>query len=1632
MDIERNWLQSVTLPVLFVGLASIVFPADASDTLVSETGKLIKASEAVSKVGDDLFGDKVNIYTGGLEFVHQDVTIPGNSKLPVAVGRRMVVAGRGIEGKGLFANWDIEIPHIHGMFSDQYGFQAVLPSPAPANTPTTARCTNFGAPPAVYKAGSTSIRFRPTEYWRGHSIYIPGGGDQEILLRNTSVNTNIPSDGVATPLVTKGLWAIRCLSSLASSAVGTVPANEGGEGFLAISPDGTQYKFDWLVSRPVSKIYKSIPSSLGAATAPAPGPDAPEEPGGNDPPPSPDSVGVNTFGIDRREVFILPTLITDRYGNTVQYTYDSTEKWKLLSIRSADGAGNPDRLITFTYVPGTSRIETASDGTRTWRYSYTTGGQTSVILNTVTLPDNSTWQLAGLDGTWDLNQRGLVTLSLDYLGGDSATMECDGQPEGLNSPSATGTMVHPSGATGRFTVSPIQHARNGVPRLCYSDGVPDSPGYPYYSQYFDVYGITSKTISGPGLSPLTWTTSYNTFNPGWTQCTTCLNIVTVTEPEGNQLRYSFGSTYGVNEAMLQKLEVISGGSILRSTSTEYETAFTQPIGFSAQDRGDAKLTQLMKPEKKRIISQQGVDFTWQVPASTDFDKYYRPTKVTKSSTLGYSRPEAIAYHNNTNKWILGQIASVTETGTGRVMESNGYNATTANLETVSRFGKLERTMTYNADGTLATSKDPKNPATSFTNYKRGIARNTSLPDGKARSAAVNDIGKIASFTDEAGFTTSFGFDAMGRVSQITYPTGDTVAWSNTSIVFEQVPGTEYDIGAGHWRQNITTGNQLTSTIFDALWRPVYVYKADITSPSTTSSIFKTAYDSDSNVTFTSYPQRTQAQISGGVWTQYDALGRATNISKSSELGTLTESYVYGGSFNTQHTNSRSYATTISYQAFDEPVTTAITNIAAPEGVNVAIGRNVFGTAKQVTRSGNGKSVTRTYVHDANERLCKTIEPEIGSTVQDYDLASNVAWKAIGLALPSTTSCDIASVPANKKITYGYDALNRITSTTYGDASPSISRTYTPDGLPLTTTSNGTTWTYGYNKRRLLESESLAYGGVTYAIGRNYDTHGNQSRLTYPDGAAVDLAPNALGQPTKVGTYATGVSYHPNGAIAGFTYGNGITHSLTQNARGLPDVSTDVGVLKDKYAFDANANVTGITDSQESISTRSMTYDGLDRLLTTSAPSMWGSATYTYDALDNLTSTTLSAGGTARTTTMNYPDPNTNRLASISGTAGYAFSYGYDSQGNITQRGVQTYVFDQGNRIQQVTGKATYIYDGWGRRTSVVGTDGVNRVQVYSQDGQILYMKPTSAAGTKYIYLHKHVIAEVGPNGTQYQHTDGLGGPVARTTSGGALQSRTRYEPYGYVVAGSTPVIGFAGHVHDAESGLTYMQQRFYDPVAGRFLSVDPVTTDVNTGASFNRYAYANNSPYKYIDPDGRDSTVKDGVIKIEPKDQTVPRITLPNTVGATGVSSSSSTFHTYDVRTPSNLTNAAAVGRGIANSPTPGPGNLPASPSGTVNNAGGIPTAGNTNLVKSFSVNTPDAAKFTNITVNYTVSGAHGLTEGFVIRYGEISPSNGAITLRSYGEGNSWRQAPALEGVWGPQVQKIWGNNQQNIINGAQ
>ena len=103
----------------------------------------------------------------------------------------------------------------------------------------------------------------------------------------------------------------------------------------------------------------------------------------------------------------------------------------------------------------------------------------------------------------------------------------------------------------------------------------------------------------------------------------------------------------------------------------------------------------------------------------------------------------------------------------------------------------------------------------------------------------------------------------------------------------------------------------------------------------------------------------------------------------------------------------------------------------------------------------------------------------------------------------------------------------------------------------------------------------------------------------------------------------------------------------------------------------------------------------------------------------------------------------------------------------------------------------------------------------------------------------------------YFHLDAVGSPVAATDESGDLKWREQYQPYGKRIlkeGDAENSVWFTGKTEDI--GLTYMGARWYDPELGRFLSVDPVGFVESSPISFNRYAYANNNPYKYVDPDG--------------------------------------------------------------------------------------------------------------------------------------------------------------------------------------
>ena len=1301
----------------------------AQNSLYQEQGQLIRAPRALGVLGDNLFGDTVNYYNGALSFSQTDVSLPGNDALPMAVTRTFN-AGSAITTKGHFGNWELDIPRMSGTFSKTDGWTSFTATGGRTNQ----RCSQFGSPRTALGIEGTQFvgaAFAAREFWHGNFISVPGGGSQEVLRRNPS-NANIPQDGNSYPLVTKSLWSIRCLPTLANAGGLSPDHVDAGEGFLAVSPDGTKYQFDWLARRTTNDLTKSTLETVGLTTpqdessltiTPV---DTGEDPN-----------LVNKIGLLLRvEVWLMPTKITDKHGNTITYTYDTTDPWKVTKMVASDG-----RSLTFTYlntgVAETHQIDTVFDGTRTWRYNYQPGVSSTFngILSLVTNPDGSQWKVGGIE-----------PLARNIRHTTAPTCE---NPGVLNPFVLSGNMTHPSGAVGTFTLTPTLHGRSQVDEDCISTPEGDSQ-LALNPRYFDQHSLTQKTITGPGLPSMTWLAQYSPATASWASCPTCpaAKTTTVTDPKNDVTRYTFGTRFRVNEGLLLQTDTgFNGSTALRTVTQRYRAVdpnagpYVNPVGYSDQNRGDGDLSALLLPIEERITTQQGVSFNWN---AANFDTKARATTVTRASSLGFLRTEKTVFTDIPSKWVLGLTASVTETGSGLVMQSNTYDTTNGNMLSMTRFGHLQETRSYHPDGTLKTKADGAGRITNFANYKRGLAQNVSYPDGTNESALVNNIGLITSTTDALGFSTNYGYDAAGRLSRIIYPSGDSTGWNDTTITTEQVNTDEYGIAPGHWKQTVATGNGVSVTYLDGFWRPVLGRNYDAANEAATRKMVLRKFDHKGQTTFESYPQRNITSVTAapaGTATLYDALSRPTQIDADSELGKLSTRFAYLNGFQKRITNPRGNATTSSYQVFDEPTESALTNIIEPESVTLGILRDVFGKPKSVTRSGPGVSATRSYVYDAKQRLCKTIEPETGATVQTYDAANNTLWRAAGLNLPSA-ACDDTSVPAANKVSYSYDTRNRLTATAYGDGSPAITRSYTADGLPQTVTSNGLTWTTSYNRRRLPVMESLPVNGTTYNLSSAYDANGHLSQITYPNGLVINHTPNAVGEATQVGKYATGISYHPNGAIAGFTYGNGIVHTLTLNTRNLPTESKDTGILRDLYNYDANANVVGIGDQQENLSSRSMSYDGLDRLTSANAPNLWGMASYTYDALDNLRS---SAVGT-RSSNHTYDLGGTNRLLSIS-TNGSVSNYLYDAQGNITQRGAQGFKFDLANRMSSATGKASYSYDGMGHRTKMLASDGSTRLQIYSQAGQLWYATQSATGGkpastTNYIYLHRGLIAEV--------------------------------------------------------------------------------------------------------------------------------------------------------------------------------------------------------------------------------------------------------------------------------------------------
>ena len=1296
---------------LFFIVSTAVF-AQAEKTRWEEHNTLIRQRQTIAPLDGAMFGDSVSYYTGSLGFAQTDTSIPGNNALPVAVTRTYGVTGhRNLYANLAFGDWDIELPSIGGVYAASTGWVVTIPGGY-----STARCnvvrpvdpnqqSTYLRPPMV---GGGLQDFHARDYWNGVQVNIPGRGTQDVLLRWTA-----PAFGPdIQPPTSNGDWVwltadqtyLRCLPTIQNGA---------GEGFVALDNTGTTYRFDWMAATLETDLRNPGCDPFGACQG---------------------------SSLVRKKYRLYATKVTDRFGNTVDYTYSNIadQPVKLTAIASSDG-----RNITLTYN-AQGNVATVVENGRTWTYSYDySAGST---LTSVQRPDGSSWSF----DFGELSDLNLKPVPLPI--GDEHFCRV---PREVEVAEVVGTVTHPSGAVGEFRVAPRLFGRTEVPFVCTGWGDPyDEPhrGDPVYPMAWWSPALISKRTTGSGLSPEEWTYTYDgeygfDEDPNGNPITASDGTwrAAVAGPGGEWTRYTFGNRFMKDEGLLLKTELGTGPTnVLRTIESTYATdpegAYSYPylVGYGA-----APFNGSFAAEARRVMTQratvqhdQGATFTW---AANAFDMWGRQTRVTKSSTLGNTKEEITVYDDDLDAWVLGQVLSVTDPTVGPIIERTFDSLTALQLEE-RRFGALVEALEWNTNGTLKRVADAAGNGTGLANWHRGIPRLITRADGTTTVATVNDRGEITSITNESGFVHQYAYDDMGRMAQITYPTGGDF-WAPTVFDLVKLSTGEHGLASGHWRHTITNGNARRVTYLDARWRPVLNYEYDAIDPGSTTTFVRRRFDHNNREIFTSYPS---ASVSyAGTDHHFDVLGRPTGTTQDSELGPLTTTVEYLVGFQRRVTNARGAATTTTFQAFDTPDESAPRDIVAPEGQSTTITRDIFGKPKTITRNG----VVRQYTYDSNQRLCKRTDPETGATVVAYDLAGNVSWSASGLALPADV-CEREAVAEADKSVFGYDQRNRVTSENHPGTSSDIGFGYTPTGSLALVNNGWSTWAYTYNNRGLLTHERLLHDGVERVFRHFYDMHGNLRKLWHPNEVTVNYAPDALGRPTRASGFATNAQYHPGGALGQFTYGNGIVRTIALNTRRMPqrvsDLSGGAPIHDWEYGYDANGNVAAITDyGQAGHQSRNMTYDALDRLDTATAPNMWGLADYGYDALDNLRSLSVQSGVSSRTFTYAYDAAN--RLSAITGSASHSFTY--DARGNqishTTGAGTQSRVFDAANRLTGIPGVAAYRYDGHGRRTSVDRQNGTEQQNIYTLDGVLrLQRDETENKVRHYVYLGSTLVARV--------------------------------------------------------------------------------------------------------------------------------------------------------------------------------------------------------------------------------------------------------------------------------------------------
>lgn len=640
--------SSIARVLLVLMTATLCSPAlRAQQSPWEDYSRHIGKARGLGSLTTQLFGDSVDLYTGRVSFQQTDITLEGNSALPVSLSRSfsprdpVVSSAWGLDppvDDQPLADWTLDVPRVGGTFAhlltgNVLGPGGLIINPGTIYNWSDQRCSGLRVPPWVGE-------FAPMDYWNGLQASMPGGGE---MLAPTA-GLPAPNNGATQRWVTTSRTSFSCLSSI---------KNASGEGFLALDAHGNHYWFDWMAKFHEPTLKKSFYYSISTPTG-----------------------GFEEYleqQMERRRSMLYVTRIQDRFGNWVNYRYSNAadQPVRLDAIEASDG-----RSIILTHNAA-GRITSATAAGRTWTYGYSADGQ---ALTSVTQPDGSNW-------TFNL---GNYVRSMGISGADVSSCNYPGvvvEAASLTNTGSVLSMKHPSGANGEFELRPKLHGRSNVPQHCVPVAGSDNPetgaDYSDYVRFYWANSLVSRRISGPGLTDMQWSYTYNNSQtpaqaasflnhpasyapPGsWaprpysftyladggkpvTDITTYIitdpvcvsdacagSVSTVVTGPDTWERYTFGSSYRYNERKLLRRETAKlNGPIARTESFVYELARDnlsyQPIvGATRQYQGDGITDAALRPLKIETTQQDGMRY---VRTTQAFDSLARPTQILETSS----------------------------------------------------------------------------------------------------------------------------------------------------------------------------------------------------------------------------------------------------------------------------------------------------------------------------------------------------------------------------------------------------------------------------------------------------------------------------------------------------------------------------------------------------------------------------------------------------------------------------------------------------------------------------------------------------------------------------------------------------------------------------------------------------------------------------------------------------------------------------------------------------------------------------------------------------------------------------------------------------------------------------------------